>query len=96
MQKLYKPFSIVLGVLAGQLAKRIFTAVWAKIDAEEAPTPTDRRVDPIKFVTATALQGLILQLTKAFVARGGAKGVQHLTGFWPGDEAPEPKKAKRK
>ena len=40
MGLIYKPFGILLGILAGILGRRLFTLVWEKIDDEEPPEPT--------------------------------------------------------
>jgi len=37
MRLLYKPFSIVFGIVAGLLAKKLFEAIWGMIDKEEPP-----------------------------------------------------------
>ena len=40
MGAIYKPFGIIIGLLAGLLGKRIFNFVWTKIDDEDPPKPT--------------------------------------------------------
>ena len=42
MSLIYKPFGIVLGILAGLLGKKLFDFVWTKIDDEEPPKATTR------------------------------------------------------
>ena len=37
---IYKPFGIVLGIVAGLVGKRIFDFVWTKVDDEEPPRRT--------------------------------------------------------
>jgi hypothetical protein len=39
---------------------------------------------------ATAMQGAILAVVRAFVSRGLAQGWAGLTGVWPGEENPDP------
>ena len=46
MGLIYKPFGIVLGLLAGLLGKKLFDFVWTKIDDEEPPEAHDRRRRP--------------------------------------------------
>jgi hypothetical protein len=91
MKLLYKPFGIVAGLLAGLLSRRIFDAIWAQIDEEEAPKPTHSDVPMAKIVTAAALQGVVFKTTRAAVDHYGARGFYHLTGTWPGKPKPDPK-----
>ncbi len=60
MRLLYKPFGIVLGVLAGILGKRVFNFAWAKIDDENPPKATTQRSSWTKVLGAAALQGVII------------------------------------
>lgn len=95
---IYKPVSILVGVLGGILAGAIFKRVWRlAAHEEEAPTATDvRRGWPEALVAAT-LQGAIFALVKAVLDRGVAEGTRKLTGVWPGDDSqpgqqPQPEK----
>jgi Protein of unknown function (DUF4235) len=87
---IYKPFGIILGVLAGLLSKRIFDFVWSKIDEEEPPKATTRSSGTGKVIAAAALQGVTFKATRAAVDRAGARGFEHLTGVWPGPKDPDP------
>jgi len=80
---LYKPVSMLGGVLAGA----IFNRVW-KIAAgeDDAPKATDAQRGWREVLTAAALQGAIFALVKAAVDRAAAEGTRKLTGVWPGDE----------
>jgi hypothetical protein len=93
MKLLYKPFGIVLGLLAGLLAKRLFDAVWGVFDTEEPPKPTTREADWSKVLAAAAVQGVTFKVTRAAVDRAGAKGWNHLFGVWPGDKEQEKSQA---
>lgn len=90
MKLAYKPFSLILGLLAGMVATRLFDAVWSRIDDKEAPEPDDREAAMSKILLAAALQGLIMKGTRAAVERGAARGWDSFFGVWPGDERPEP------
>jgi hypothetical protein len=85
---LYKPVSMVAGVLGGMIAGAIFKQVW-KLAAgeEEAPTATDIRRGWPEVLLAAALQGAIFALVKAALDRGAAEGTRKLTGVWPGDDS---------
>jgi hypothetical protein len=91
MKLLYRPFGIVLGLLAGMLSKSLFNFVWSKIDDEEAPKATIRDTSWAKVLSAAAVQGMVFQTVRAAVNRGGAEGFQYLTGVWPGEKTPDPK-----
>ena len=89
MKLIYKPFAIVLGVLAGVLARQLFSFVWSKIDEEDPPRPNTEEAEWPKVLGAAALQGAVFASTKALVERSGAKGFAHLTGVWPGERRPD-------
>ena len=91
MRLLYRPFGIVLGLMAGFLSKSVFNFIWSRIDDEEAPKPTIRDSSWPKVLIAAAIQGIVFQTVRAAVNRGGAEGFQYLTGVWPGEKTPDPK-----
>ncbi len=89
MKLLYKPFGLVVGIIAGILAKQVFNQVWGKIDELEPPNATTQETSWGKVLGAAAVQGATFGVTKAAVNRSGAKGFHWLTGIWPGDKRPE-------
>jgi hypothetical protein len=89
MSLIYKPFGIILGIFAGLLAKRLFEFLWGRFDEEEPPKPTTEYAPLGKVLGAAALEGVVFKTTRAAIDRYGAKGFQHLTGFWPGEKEPE-------
>src|SRR6476660_7280157 len=93
MKLLYKPFGIVLAIIAGLLSKKIFNVVWALFDEEEPPKATTQEADWTKVLAAAAVQGLAFKVTRAAVDRVGAKGWDHLFGVWPGDKRQEKSQA---
>jgi predicted metal-dependent enzyme (double-stranded beta helix superfamily) len=95
---MYKPFSIIAGVLGGILAGVIFKQVW-KLAAheEEAPDSTDVQKSWGEVLIASTLQGAIFALVKTAVDRGAAEATLRLTGIWPGkDSAAEAEKEREK
>jgi len=90
MKLLYKPFGIILGIVAGLIGRRLFDAVWAKIDDSEPPEATTEEAPWAKVLLAAALQGAIFGAVRSAVNRSGAKGYAHLTGVWPGERRPDP------
>jgi hypothetical protein len=93
MKLIYKPFGIVIGLLSGLVASKIFNAVWGILDNEEPPKPTTRETSWTKVLGAAAVQGMTFKVTRAVVDRGGAKGFAFLTGVWPGPEKTEKSQA---
>ena len=90
MRLIYKPFGIVLSILAALVGKRIFNFAWTKIDDEEPPKGTTQEAPWAKLLTAAAVQGVIFKVTRVVVDRYGAKGFYYLTGIWPGEKRPDP------
>jgi Protein of unknown function (DUF4235) len=88
---IYKPFGIVMGLLAGLVSKRIFDFIWARFDDAEAPKPTTREANWPKILGAAAVQGMVFKTTRAVVDRQGARSFEFLTGTWPGEQRPDPK-----
>src|SRR3954447_23959543 len=93
MKVVYKPFGIILGILAGLVSKKLFNVVWGLFDKEEPPKPTTLEANWPKVIGAAAVQGLTFRVTRAAVDRGGAKGFHHLTGIWPGERVQEESQA---
>jgi hypothetical protein len=93
MKLLYKPFGIILGLIAGMAGRKIFDAIWTKIDDEDPPKPTTEITSWPKVLIAAAIQGMIFAVVKAAVNRAGAKSYEHLTGVWPGEKVPDPEKS---
>ena len=57
MKLLYKPFGIVVGLIAGFLARQVFSQIWGHIDDREPPKPTDEESSWGKVLGAAAVQG---------------------------------------
>ncbi len=89
MKILYKPFGLMIGILAGILARQVFNQLWGHIDEREPPKPTTKESTWGKVLGAAAVQGVTFAVTKAAVNRSGAKGFHWLTGIWPGEKRPD-------
>jgi hypothetical protein len=89
MKFLFMPFSIVAGLVAGQLSKKIFDGVWRLFDDEEAPEAEHKEISIVKLVLALAVEGAVFRAVRGLVDHQARKGFYSLTGSWPGDEAPE-------
>lgn len=90
MKIAFTPLSIVLGLLAGLLGKKIFEQIWGLIDDEEPPDAKHREISYGKLVAALLFEGAIFRLVKGLTDHGARKGFARITGSWPGEEAPEP------
>ena len=95
---MYKPFSIVAGVLGGIVAGAIFKQTWKLVAHEEdAPESDDVQRGWGEVLVAATVQGAIFALVKAAVDRGAAEATLKLTGIWPGkDSAVEAEKEREK
>jgi hypothetical protein len=86
---LFTPCSIIGGLIAGFIAKKLFEQVWGLIDEREPPESEHRRASWAKLIAATAIEGAIFRATKAAADRGARKAFAGVTGSWPGSEEPE-------
>ncbi len=93
MKVIYRPFGIVMGILSGIVAKKIFGAIWGIFDKEEPPKATTQETTWPRVLAAAAVQGMTFKVVRAAVDRSGAKGFNWLTGIWPGEKRPEKSEA---
>jgi hypothetical protein len=90
MSVVFRPIGIVLGIVAGMGARKLFDAIWGRISEEEAPNPEHREVNWGKFVAAMLVEGAIFRLIRGFVDHHSRRAWAGVTGTWPGQEEPEP------
>lgn len=84
MKLLFKPFGLIVGLIASRAAAAIFDRVWNRVDGHDVPDP-DIREDPGgRAVAAAALQAGIFAGTSAAASRYGMHVFEHLFGRWPG------------
>lgn len=80
----YKPLSLVSGVLGGALAGALFNRVWRAVaDEDEAPEPTSLEHRTREVLVAAALHGAVFGVVKAATDRMAAKGYRRVTGNDP-------------
>jgi Protein of unknown function (DUF4235) len=89
VKAVFLPVSIVVGLLAGQISKKIFDFVWGMVKDEEAPRPKHRELPYLELIVALLIEGAIARLVRGFVDHGLRHGWAQLTGSWPGEERPE-------
>jgi hypothetical protein len=90
MKIAFTPLSIVLGLVAGLVGKKIFEQIWGLIDDEEPPDAKHREINYTKLVFALLFEGAIFRLVKGLTDHGARQGFARMTGAWPGEEKPEP------
>jgi Protein of unknown function (DUF4235) len=90
MKVLFLPISVLGGLLAGLVGKKIFEQIWGLVDDQEPPAAKHREVQYGKLAAALLLEGAIFRFVRGFFDHGARHGFQRLTGAWPGEEAPEP------
>jgi hypothetical protein len=90
MKIAFTPIGIAVGLLAGQISKKIFDFIWGLFDDEEAPHPKHREIDLVKLLPALLIEGALFRIVRGLVDHGTRRGFARLTGTWPGEERPEP------
>ena len=87
MKILFLPISVLAGVLAGIISKKLFSFVWSAIDDGEPPDHKQRVGDHVTLAAALVLEGAIVRLIRGGVDHASRHGFAHLTGTWPGEES---------
>jgi Protein of unknown function (DUF4235) len=87
---LFVPVSVLGGIAAGAVAKKVFELFWGVIDDEEAPDPKHREIPWARLLAALALEGVIFRVVRGLFDHGSRQAYSKLTGSWPGQERPEP------
>ena len=90
MKLAFTPLSIVLGLVAGLIGKKIFEQAWGLIDDQEPPDAKHREINFTKLIFALIFEGAIFRLIKGLTDHGARRAFAGVTGAWPGEEAPEP------
>ena len=90
MKFLFMPISIIAGLIAGFLGKKVFDQIWGLIDEEEPPDSKHLEISWGKLLLAAAVQGAIFRAVKEATDHGSRRAFMGVTGSWPGEERPEP------
>jgi Protein of unknown function (DUF4235) len=86
IKAIYRPFGLLISVLGGLLAGAIFKRLWSAIAGEDdSPDAKDQNRGWGEIVAAAAVEGALFGTVKAVVHRAGAKGFERATGTWPGN-----------
>lgn len=86
MRFLYKPFSIVVGLLTGFAARQGFGKLWEIIDDADPPTPGHREAPLGKIMAASVMKSVVMSVVTVVVQRASFKGFEHVTGMWAGEK----------
>jgi hypothetical protein len=81
---LFKPFGMILGLIAGVVSRRLFRALWSMVDERDPPSATAPHASWSRVLGASALRALSSSLTRTTADRLGARAFHWLTGSWPG------------
>jgi hypothetical protein len=90
MKLLFTPISIIGGLAAGVVGRKLFDQIWGLIDEDEPPESKHRDVPWTKMIMAAIIQGAIFRGVKAAADHYSRRAFQRTTGTWPGKERPEP------
>jgi hypothetical protein len=85
MKWLYKPLGLVVSVLGGLIATKLFSRLWRLLagQEDEAPDSHDRNATWKQVAFAATIQGAVFGGVKAIVDRAGARTFEKATGTWP-------------
>jgi len=83
------PISILSGLLAGFVGKKLFDGIWGAFDEEEPPESKHLEISWLKLLLAGAVQGAIFRAVREVADHGSRRAFMRVTGTWPGEERPE-------
>ncbi len=87
---LFIPVSIIGGLIAGFVSKKIFDQVWGLIDHQEPPDSKHQDIEWPRLLLAGAIQGAIFRAVKEASDHAGRQAFYKTTGSWPGEKEPDP------
>jgi hypothetical protein len=90
MKFLFMPVSILGGLIAGFLSKKLFEALWGVIDEEEPPDSEHRDISIGKLALSAALQGAVFSAVRRLVDHQSRRAFERTVGTWPGEARPDP------
>ncbi|MFI5122779.1 MAG: DUF4235 domain-containing protein [Vicinamibacteria bacterium] len=87
---LFIPVSIIAGLIAGLVGKKVFEVMWGLVDDQEPPDAEDREIEMPKLVASLAVQGATFAIARGLTDHFARRSFYKATGAWPGEERPEP------
>jgi len=91
MKLVFTPISVLAGLIAGLIGKKIFERIWGLVDEQEPPSPEHRELSWPKLIAALLVEGAIFRLVKGLTDHGVRRAFARGTGSWPGEERPQPR-----
>jgi hypothetical protein len=86
---LFIPVSIVSGLIAGLIGRKIFEGIWGLIDDEEPPEAEHRETSLPKLAASLAVQGASFSVVRGLTDHYARRSFYNATGAWPGEERPD-------
>jgi hypothetical protein len=86
---LYKPMSLIAGVVGARAGKSAFKSLWSLIDDDDPPKPTLAKATLQKVVLASVLEAGTMAAAGALAERAAAQTFSYLFGVWPGQTKSE-------
>ncbi len=86
---MFIPVSVLGGLIAGLVAKKVLEILWSLVDDKEPPEPEHREVQWPKLIAALALEGAIFRAVRGAGDHLAREAFNRATGAWPGEERPE-------
>ncbi len=84
---LYTPFSILGGLIAGFVARKVFNSTWALIDDSDGPPTSKQRDAPAtKLLIGAVLEAGVFAAARVLFDRHARRAFHALFGAWPGDK----------
>jgi hypothetical protein len=87
---MFIPVSIVSGLIAGLIGKKVFEGLWGLVDDAEPPDAEDRETSVPKLVGSLAFQGATFSVARGLTDHYARRSFYRATGVWPGEEKPDP------
>ena len=90
MSKLiFKPVSIVAGLLSGLIGKKLFDVIW-RLDGQGGASARRAAAHQRPQAGARAAdRGCLFRAVKGLVDHGSREGFARVTGSWPGEQEPQ-------
>jgi hypothetical protein len=86
---LFAPLSIVAGLIAGALARKLSDSLWGLFDDKEAPEPEHADAPWSKLLFSMALEGAVFATVRGAVDHVARSQFARATGVWPGEDKRE-------
>ena len=87
MRLLYKPFSIVFGIIGARAGRKAFGTIWGAISDEPKPSAKEPDVGLARAAFSAALEAATLAAATAVAGQLSVRLFHHLFGVWPVKQA---------